>query len=172
MTRLLKVALAVLACSVPAMGWAEGKIAVFDPQNAILQTDAAQERLKEVRSQEDYKKNKAEFDKIKSEGEELVKSYQKDSAIMSEEQKATTQQKITSMQEDLEHVAGKLQQAEQVAAQDLFQKMGPKVQEVVREIIEKEGIGLLLQRQAVIHFEPSYSITAKVTDKLNQLSKK
>jgi len=171
-SRLLKAALVVLACSMPAMGWAEGKIAIFDLQSAILQTDAAEARLKEVRDQEDYKKNKAEFDKIKAEGEEVVKSYQKDSAIMSEEQKAAAQQKITTMQEDLEHVAGKLQQAEQSAAQALFQEMGPKVQEVVREIIEKEGIGLLLQRQAVIHAEPSYSITEKVTDKLNQLSTK
>lgn len=172
MSRLLKVALAIFACSVSTLVWAEGKIAVFDLQNAILQTDVAQERLKEVRSQEDYKKNKAEFDKIKSEGEELVKSYQKDAAIMSEEQKAAAQQKITSIQEDLEHVAGKLQQAEQAAAQALFQEMGPKVQEVLRDIIEKEGVGLLLQRQAVIHAEPSYSITAKVTDRLNQLNAK
>jgi len=171
-SRLLKAALAVLVCSVSTLALAEGKIAVFDLQSAILQTDAAQERLKEVRAQDEYKKNKAEFDKIKSEGEELVKTYQKDSAIMSEEQKVAAQQKITSMQEDLEHVAGKLQQAEQAAAQELFQEMGPKVQEVLREIIEKEGVGLLLQRQAVIHAEPSYSITAKVTDKLNQLNAK
>ena len=38
------------------------------------------------------------------------------------------------------------------------------------EIIEKDGIDLLLQRQAVIHAEPTYSITAQVTDKLNQLT--
>jgi outer membrane protein len=171
-SRFLKVILAVAACSLSPLVWAEGRIAVFDLQNAILQTDAAQERLKEVRAQDDYKKNKAEFEKIQSEGEALVKSYQKDSAIMSEEQKATAQQKINSMQEDLEHVAGKLQQAEQAAAQALFQEMGPRVQEVLREIIEKEGVGLLLQRQAVIHAEPSYSITAQVTDKLNQLNAK
>jgi outer membrane protein len=168
----LKVILAVAACSLSTLVWAEGKIAVFDLQAAILQTDVAQERLQEVRAQDDYKKNKTELEKIQSEGEALVKSYQKDSAIMSEEQKATAQQKITSMQEDLEHVAGKMQQAEQAAAQALFQEMGPRVQEILREIIEKEGVGLLLQRQAVIHAEPSYSLTAKVTDKLNQLSAK
>ncbi len=170
MSRILKCALAVVVFSLPALGWAEGKIAVFDLQSAILQTDAAQARLAELRNEDEYKKNKAEFDRIKSEGETLVKSYQKDSAIMSEEQRATAQQKINSMQEDLEHVAGKLQQSEQVAAQAMFQEMGPKVQEVLRAIIEKEGVGLLLQRQAVIHAEPSYSITAKVTDKLNELN--
>ena len=50
----------------------------------------------------------------------------------------------------------------------LLQELGPKVQEVLREIISSEGIGLLLQRGAVIHADASYSITAKVTDKLNQ----
>lgn len=170
MSRIFKTALAAIAFSMSALSWAEGKIAVFDLQAAILQTDAAQTRLQELRGEDDYKKNKAEFDRIKTEGEALVKSYQKDSAIMSEEQKVTAEQKINSMQEDLEHVAGKLQQAEQAAAQAMFQEMGPKVQEVLREIIEKEGIGLLIQRQAVIHAEPSYSLTVKVTDKLNQLN--
>jgi outer membrane protein len=171
-SRILKVAFAVLALSVPALGWTAEKIAVVDVQGAILQTDAAQQRINEVREQEDYKKNKEEYDRLKSEGEALLKTFQKDAAIMSQEQKATAQQKLGSMQEDLDHVTGKLQQAEQSAGQALLQEMAPSVQEVLREIIEKEGIGLLLQRQAVIHAEPSYSITSQVTDKLNQLTAK
>jgi outer membrane protein len=48
--------------------------------------------------------------------------------------------------------------------------MSPKVQEVLRELIATEGIGLLLQRNSVIHADAGYSITAKVTDKLNQMA--
>ena len=48
--------------------------------------------------------------------------------------------------------------------------MTPKVQAVLRELIQSEGIGLLIQRSAVIHADNGYSITAKVTDKLNQQS--
>ena len=66
-------------------------------------------------------------------------------------------------------VTGKLQQAEQLAGQQLLQEMSPKVQEVLRELIATEGIGLLLQRASVIQADAGYSITAKVTDKLNQL---
>ena len=172
MSRLIKVALAVLVVCAPTLVWAEGKIAVVDVQDAILQTDIAQTRINEVREQEDYKKNKAEYDRLKSEGEALLKKFQKDAAVMSQDQKVAAQQKLGSMQEDLDHVTGKLQQAEQGAGQALLQEMAPKVQEVLREIIEKDGIGLLLQRQAVIHAEPSYSITVQVTDKLNQLTTK
>lgn len=172
MSRFAKVVIAVLAFSVPTLGWTEGKIAVVDVQGAILQTDIAQKRMGEIRDQDDYKKNKAEYDRLKSEGDALLKTFQKDAAVMSQDQKIAAQQKLGSMQDDLDHVTSKLQQAEQTAGQALLQEMAPKVQEVLREIIEKEGIALLLQRNAVIHAEASYSITATVTDKLNQLTTK
>jgi outer membrane protein len=167
-SKILKVVAAVLAFSVPMLAWSQDKIAVIDVQGAILQTDYAQKRLAEVRDQAEYKKNKAEYDRLKTEGEALLKKFQKDAAVMSQDQKVAAQQKLNSMQEDLDHVTGKLQQAEQTAGQALLQEMAPKVQDILRDIIDKEGIGLLLQRNAVIHAAPSYSITAKVTDRLNQ----
>ena len=102
----------------------------------------------------------------------LVKKLQKDAAVMSQEQQVAARQKLASKQGDLEHVTGKLQQAEQGAGQALLQEMAPKVQEVLRELIATEGIGLLLQRSSVIHADAGYSVTAKVTDKLNQLATK
>jgi outer membrane protein len=171
-SRLFKLSLAVLAFSVPTLGWTQGKIAVVDVQGAILQTDVAQKRVDEIRNEEEFKKNKAEYGRLQVEGEALLKTFQKDAAVMSQDQKIAAQKQLSSLQDDLDHVTGKLQQAEQSAGQALLEEMAPKVQEVLREIIEKDGIGLLLQRNAVIHAEPSYSITAQLTDKLNQLSAK
>jgi outer membrane protein len=164
----LKTTIAVIALALPVMGWAQGKIAVVDLQEAILQTDLAQKRLNDVRNQDDYKADKAEFDRLKKEFDELVKSFQKDAPVMSQEQQVAARNKLASKQADLEHVTGKLQKAEQGAGQALLQEMAPKVQEVLREIIAAEGIGLLLQRASVIHADAGYSVTAKVTDKLNQ----
>ena len=169
MSRFLKLTLAVVALTLPALGWAQGKIAVVNLQEAILQTDEAQKRLDAVRNEEDYKADKAEFDRLKEEFDELVKGFQKDAAVMSQEQQVSARQKLASKQADLEHVTGKLQKAEQAAGQALLQEMSPKVQEVLRELIATEGIGLLLQRASVIHADAGYRITAKVTDKLNQL---
>lgn len=168
MSRFVKLALFIIAFTAPSLGWAQGKIAVVDLQEAILQTDLAQKRLGEVRGQEDYKSDKAEFDRLKTEFEELMRKFQKDAAVMSQEQQVAARQKLASKQADLEHVTGKLQQAEQSAGQALLQEMAPRVQTVLKEIIAQEGIGLLLQRQSVIHADAGYSITAKVTDKLNQ----
>ncbi|WP_238946708.1 OmpH family outer membrane protein [Seongchinamella unica] len=169
MLKFLKVSIVALAFTLPAAAMAQGKIAVVNLQEAILQTDLAQKRLNEVRNQEDYKADKAEFDKLKKEFDDLVQKFQKDAAVMSQEQQVAARQKLASKQSDLEHVTGKLQQAEQGAGQMLLQEMSPRVQEVLRELIATEGIGLLLQRASVIHADAGYSITAKVTDKLNQL---
>ena len=168
MSRLLKVTLAVVALSLPALGRAQGKIAVVNLQEDILQTDEAQKRLTAVRNSDDYKADKAEFDRLKEEFDTLVAGFQKDAAVMSQEQQIAARQKLASKQGDLEHVTGKLQKAEQGAGQTLLQEMAPKVQEVLRDLIATEGIGLLLQRESVIHADAGYSITAKVTDKLNQ----
>ncbi|MEM6580194.1 MAG: OmpH family outer membrane protein [Pseudomonadota bacterium] len=170
MSRLTKIVLTAALLALPAVGWAQGKIAVVDLQEAILQTDQAQKRLQDIRDEEDFKADTAEFEKLRSELDDLVQKFQKDAAVMSQEQQAAARQKLASKQADLEHVVGKIQQTEQAAAQALLQEMGPKVQEVLRDLITTDGIGLLLQRGAVIHADPSYSITAKVTDKLNQLS--
>jgi outer membrane protein len=169
---MLKITFAVLFLALPTLGWAQPKIAVVDLQEAILQTDVAQKRLEEIRSQDDFKADKAEFERLKKEMDEMVKKFQKDAAVMSQEQQTAARQKLASKQADLEHVVGKVQQIEQGAAQALLQELGPKVQEVLREIISTDKIGLLLQRGAVIHADASFSITAKVTDKLNQMAAK
>jgi outer membrane protein len=167
--KLLKVSLLAIAFTLPSLAWGQGKIAVVNLQEAILQSDVAQKRLAEVRNGEDYKSDKAEFDRLKAEFDVLVKDFQKDAAAMSQEQQVAARQKLANKQADLEHVTGKLQQAEQLAGQTLLQEMSPKVQDVLRELIATEGIGLLLQRASVIHADAGYSITAKVTDKLNQM---
>jgi outer membrane protein len=168
----LKTALLTFALILPITGLAQGKIAVVNLQEAILQTDLAQKRLADVRNQDDYKSDKKEFEKLKKEFDKLVSKFQKDAAVMSQDQQLASRQKLASKQADLEHVTGKLQQAEQVAGQALLQELSPVVQEVLRDLIKSEGIGLLLPRTTVIHADPGYSITAKVTDKLNKKAPK
>lgn len=158
----------VCALLVPAIALADGKIAVLDIDRAILQTQEAEKRFKSLQEQADFKADRAEFERLKKEQETLVKQYQKDLAVMSNEQKEAQRKKIASAQSDLEHIGRKLQAAEQEVAQTLAQEMAPRLQAAVSELIKSEGIGLLINSKAVMHADTSFNITAKVTDKLNQ----
>jgi outer membrane protein len=148
---------------------AQGKIAVVNLEEAILQTDLAQQRLAEFEKNEDFTSDKNEFESLREELDKLVQDFQRDQAAMSEDQMVAARQKVSSKNSDLEYVAKKLQTLQQQNAQRVFQELAPKAREVLRDIITTEQIGLLLQQQGVIHADLGYSITAKVTDKLNQL---
>jgi outer membrane protein len=153
----------------PTLAMAQGKIAVVNLEEAILQTDLAQQRLAEFEKNEDFTSDKNEFESLREELDKLVQDFQRDQAAMSEDQMVAARQKVSSKNSDLEYVAKKLQTLQQQNAQRVFQELAPKAREVLRDIITTEQIGLLLQQQGVIHADLGYSITAKVTDKLNQL---
>ena len=103
MSKLLKFTFAVLVLALPTLGWAQqGKIAVVDLQEGILKTDVAQKRLAELRAQDDFKADKAEFERLKKQMDHMVKKFQKDAAGMSQEQQAAA--RIVAWRRD---IAGK-----------------------------------------------------------------
>jgi len=138
--KISKILVVIVAMGLSLHAMAEGKIAVVNLQEAIMQTDEAQGRLNGLLAQADFATDKAEFDRLK----------------------------IATKQADIEHVGRKLNTAQQELGQTLLQEMSPKVNAVLRDLIKSEGIGLLLQHNVVIHSDTSFNVTAKVTDKLNQ----
>lgn len=167
--KLIKLTVMVIALCVPMLAQAEGKIAVLNAQQAIVNTELAQTRLKTLREDSGYADNRKQLEALGKSYQDTVAQLQKDMAVMSPEQKQTEAKKIQEKRADIEHVQRKLQTAEQELLQAVAQELAPKLKKVVGELIESEGIGLLLTQQAAMHVDSSYSITAKVTDKLNQL---
>lgn len=168
MFKLCKAGLFVFALLASAFAAAQGKIAVLDVQAAILNTDAAQKQLKDLRAQGAYTQNRKELDKLKTEYESIIKQLQKDLAVMSNDQKEAQRKKIEEKRADLDHVARKLQASEQELAQRLIQELAPKLEKIVTDLIKAEGIGLLLDRKAAMHADPAFNITDKVTAALNK----
>jgi outer membrane protein len=168
-SKLLKVLFLVTALVTSMAASAEGKIAVLNAQQAIINTEVAQTRLKALRDESGYKENRKQLEDLGKSYQETLAQLQKDAAVMSNEQKQVEAKKIQEKRSDIEHVQRKLQTAEQELLQAVAQELAPKLQKAVSELIEAEGIGLLLNQQAAMHADSSFSITAKVTDKLNQM---
>ena len=160
----------LVACTMlPLLASAQGRIAVVNLEEAILQTDFAQQRLAEFEENEDFTADREEFESLRTELEKLAQDFQRDQAAMSDDDQVAARQKMASKNADLEYVAKKLQSLQQQNAQRVFQELVPAARQVLGEVIETDQIGLLLQAQSVIHADLGYNITAKVTDKLNQL---
>lgn len=160
------IASAMLAFS--GLTFAEGKIAVFNLQSAILSTDAAQKRIKEFESKAAYADLRANFDQLRSELQKLDEEVKKNGATWSDERKGEHRKQMEYKRADLELVAKKLQSENQALIQQILQANADRARSVIQEIIQAEGIGLVLNAEAVTYADSSYDITAKITDRLNK----
>ncbi len=163
--QILVVAFTLLAAGAVS---AQGKIAVLSVQEAVFNTEVAKKRLKKLQKDKDYADEKKDFEDLKKKVTKDIQALQKDAAVMSEAKKASQQKKIAAHRADLEHMAKQLQASEKDVLQELLVEMSPKVQEIVADMIKKDKIGLILDRQAAMHADSEFNITAKVTDRLNQ----
>ncbi len=91
----------LLVAALPSVVLAQGQIAVVNLEQAILQTDVAQQRMQEFEENEDFASDKAQFDTLRAELDQLVKDFQRDQAAMSEDDQVAARQKMASKQSDL-----------------------------------------------------------------------
>ena len=160
----------LIVCALFALGnaaFAEGKIAVFDLQAAILNTDTAQKQIKEFEAKAAFADLKAQFESIRAELQALDKNAQTNSVTWSEEQKVEHRKNVEYKRADLELVTKKLQQESQIVVNQILQANAQKAQAIIQDLVKSEGIGLILNSQAVQYADSSYNITAKITDRLN-----
>lgn len=153
---------------------AEGKVAVVNFEQAILNTDIAKAEIEKIEADKDYQNNIAEAEKIQKEGAALLEKYKKEAPTLSPEQKADLEAKIKAKQSDMQHVAGKLQETKKQVLGKLMYQMRGQAMKAAQEIIDKQGIGLLLNAnpEIVLHADTSFDVTAKVTEALNKAAKK
>lgn len=166
MLKLVKTCVAAVSLVVASGALAE-KIAVLNPQQAMLETDLAKTRLKNLEAKSEFKSARAQAEKLDGELRSMVEAYQKDQSILSEEQRKAEEKKLKAKNSEREKAIEKLQKQQQPVAQGVMQELAPKYKEVVQAIIKEKGITLLMGPQGVLHADPSADITAEVTKRLN-----
>ncbi len=168
MTVIQKLVAAAALCMMSVVCAAETKIAVLNPQAAILQTAYAKAKFEKIEKSADFAATKAKLDGISSDIKALQESYKKDGITWSAEKKEESEKKLQSLQQDGQFNAKKLQTQQQELAQQVMQELGPKAEAAIKKVIEAEKIGMLLNSQAAIHVSPENDITTKVTELINK----
>jgi len=147
---------------------ADTKIAIVDMERALFQSEGAKNSFKQVEEQfgDDLVKIKNLEKGIKDDQQKL----QKDGAIMSDDEQRKIRNNIKENQSEFQFYAGKLQQAETQWRQQFFRANLPRIQEILKKLIEEEKVDMVLNGQAVIHVTPELDLTKKLLIKLNEAS--
>ena len=156
----------VLILSVPA--FAVDGMAVIDMRTAVLSTQAAADAFKALEEDADYAANLEEAQSLQAERQSIAENLQKDLETLSQSEIAKMQKDIQDKGKDLEFLAGKIQQAQEETAQQIFAANGPAMQKIIGELIQAKQIKVLLQKNENILFsDPALDLTDDVTSMLD-----
>ncbi|MCH8140683.1 MAG: OmpH family outer membrane protein [Proteobacteria bacterium] len=156
----------LLFCLVAASASAELKIAVLDTQRALIASEEAQSLSKKIT--EELQSDEAEAKALNDEVRALTEKLQKDGEVMSPAEQRKAQKDIEDKQIDLQFLVNKLQKAVQDRRQELVNHMLPKIDAVLKDLIELEGYDLIMERSNLRYVNTKHDITRKVTEKLNE----
>jgi Skp family chaperone for outer membrane proteins len=156
----------VLILSVPA--FAVDGMAVIDMRTAVLSTQAAADAFKALEEDADYAANLEEAQSLQAERQSIAENLQKDLETLSQAEIAQMQKDIQDKGKDLEFLAGKIQQAQEETAQQVFSANGQAMQKIIGELIQAKQIKVLLQKNDNILFsDPALDLTDDVTSMLD-----
>ncbi|MGD9983278.1 MAG: OmpH family outer membrane protein [Porticoccaceae bacterium] len=156
-------ALAVFALPAAAVD----KIAVVDIQRVIFTSDVAKARQKQLQAESEFVSLQAKYDSIAADVKALQKKIEAERDTMSQEQATENQKKMEYLRADYDLVERKLRAEVQQLQGKIMEELQPKVQAALKELVEAEGITLLLQREAVIVADPALDVTGKLLERLN-----
>lgn len=147
---------------------AAGKVAVFNFEQAVFSTKAAEKALKELQTDSDYAQWAAQEESLIAELKALNKQQETEGLTWSAEQIGEYRKKVNLIQQDLQFNRKKLQDAQTNWQRKLLGEMQDDVEKVLNQIIESEGIDIVLSDKAVVYFAPGINITPKVVEELNK----
>lgn len=148
------------------VAWAELKIAVLDTERALAESEEAKVLLQQIQSE-----LQKEQDEVRGLGEEIVvlqEKLQKDGEVMSATEQRKVQKDIEDKQIDYQFLVNKLQKEVNDRRQELLGQMLPKIDKVLKDLIELEGYDMIMQRGNLYYVNSKHDITRKVTEKLNE----
>lgn len=145
---------------------AELKIAVLDTQRALVESEEAQRLLSQA--QQELQAEQDQLQALNDEIVELQKKLQTDAEVMSPAEQRKLQKEIEDKQIDLQFLGNKLQKEVNDRRQELLQQMVPKIDVVLKDLIELEGYDMIMERGSLRYVNSKHDITRRVTEKLNE----
>ena len=166
----MRLVIIVLCSALATSAFSQDKIAVIDMQQAMFASNYAQNVAKEASESADFVALRAKAESSAADLQAMAKEAETKRLTWSTEEAAEHQKKMSYTKADYDLAVQKIQGEQQQLQQKIMQELTPQFQEALSEVAKSEGISLLLRRESVIIADPKNDLTAKVVDKLNQIT--
>lgn len=153
----------LVAATAPARA---AEVAVLDWRAALMETDAAERAMDTLRTRLADRQQEA-----RALGEELQGMQQRlEGERMTETARRTTLQALQEKGQRFERLRREIAQARREAEQAFLQEAEPRLDQAVRQVIERHGVAVLVDPNGVLHADQDLQdLTGEVTERLNAL---
>ncbi len=166
MVKRLAGTLLAVFCLSAAGAAAEYKFAVLDVNRAIGDSEEAKSLAAQV--EQDLKADQDALQTLAEEIQGLQERLQNDAEILGDAEKRGMQKDIEDKQLDYEFGVNKFRKELQDRQQEIFRQMAPKLDAVLKDLIEIEGYDVVFPRAGLLYVNTKHDITRKVTEKINE----
>jgi len=163
--KLMTVVAVAAALTMAQTATAQMKIAVVDVNEAIGQTQEAQDFLRRV--QDELRPEQETIRSLTAERSRIEERVERDGEVLSEQERIRLSEDYERLTADLQFRAENYQKTLQRRRNELFRQMGPRVQAALDDLVQAERYDMVVPGGAVIYVNPSHDITSKLTEKLD-----
>lgn len=160
----LKSIVLFICLAVTNLAYAE-KLAIVDIQQAILTSDEAKAYEKKLK--QELASDQSKVLELEKQAKSLRKKIQDQGSSLSKEDSQRLQLQFQKAFEEYQRTGRALQQRRAEREQEFLTQMRPKLDKVIRKIIEENDYDVVLARQATVFAKKEVDITAKVVQLLN-----
>lgn len=143
------------------------KIAVVNIQAAILESDYGQSELARLESNQEYAALVSESQSLIADVQALDSDAQANGNNWTQEQLDEYNRRRQFLTEDLQLNNQRIQSQRETVVRRINQTMNQRALTALQELVEEEGVTLLLQESAVYHATDEHNMTSQLAAKLN-----
>jgi outer membrane protein len=155
-------AMPALAQDAPAL-----KIAVIDMAGALFNSDRA--KAVDAQIEQETAEDKQKLDSIQEQAQAINDRVTADAAVMSDEEKRKAQTDLQDLSVQYQTVGERVNALLEQRRQEFQQQHTQALIQAIQQVIEEGQYTLVIRAEAALHFDNAYNITARVTEKLNQI---
>lgn len=145
---------------------ADYKIAVVDIEAAISSSKQFQQWKSQLEGK--YSKERDQLQSLATEGNQLKEKLQKEGDFLGEEQKKALVVQVQQKFQAFQQLKGALGQEMKNQEQQFLQQLRPKVEGIIKEMVDEQDIDLLLHRRALVYANPDVDLTMDVIAEINK----
>jgi outer membrane protein len=158
----------LLALLMPMLAFADSRVAVLDPMQAVVNSNFVQSRQDKL--QDELKDKEGRAKKLAGELQALQQDLQQNGMTMSKKEKDQKQDSFTTKNMEFQSLKQMIDKRVKDDQKDVLETIQPKLEQAVEDLAKAKNIDVVVNARAVLYAKPDLDITKAVTDALNKMN--